>query len=125
MKKKKQKFRVTKKDLSRHRKILRSDDERVQGRSGIVFDKERYLLAMVTLKRKLTQIASDIAFVMANSEDAQEHLQDLQHAREYAMFAKDRLGDTELFFTDSYKAPKKKLKRRPVEKKRKLNRRKT
>jgi hypothetical protein len=119
MKKKKKRTRLTKKYLDKHRKLIRKEVNKPEPKYFTI-DREKYMLAMVTLKRKLFNIASDIAFIMANANfKGKEHHVDLNHAREYVMFARERLGDTEFIFTD-VPSGKKKLNRK---KKGKLNRR--
>jgi hypothetical protein len=78
------------------------------------------------IKRRLLQCATDIEHLLLNAKEAKdaERKQDLQYAREYTVFARERLGDTEYLFTDAPMKPKKgKLKRRKIQTKGKLNRR--
>jgi hypothetical protein len=123
-KKKLKRTRVTKKELSVHRKLFRRSRER-EHPGGILIDRERYLQSVSNIKRKLLQLATDIGFLLVNSEEAKEkeRRKDLQYAREYCVYARERLGDTEFLFTDVPTETKKGKLNRPKPKKGKLNRR--
>lgn len=127
-KKKKKGYRVTKKDKEVHRKLIRRDKEEREQSAGIRFDRERYLIAVANIKRKLVNIDTDLIFLLANAGECIDRKRDLEYAREYVQGARQQLGYTEFISTDvgpdglEREVRKTKLNRR---KKRKLNRRKS
>lgn len=130
MKKKKRKVRVSKKDVSTHRKLLRKERRHIGSEqpAGIHFNEERYLQAVSNIKRKLLQVEENILFLLNNAEPAKdpERKQDLRYAHEYCGFARQNLGATEYFCTDiniSTPTKMKKGKLNRPKKKGKLNRR--
>lgn len=99
-KKGKKQVRMSKAEMRERKEVARRHIDREQEkRQTFSYDQERFAMTISTLKRKLLEIVTKIDELIIYNKNP-EKKQDFEYAREYTVFARERLGDTEFFSTD-------------------------